>query len=151
MIVRDIEPVRLVFYEKLKIIEKKYGLNSSDDIDENQYDNFFNEVINTVNDGLKDACGDHIGPIHNLNVDFLYSNVICDKPNENITWEYLQTTDNKYHKFIFAKKVLERCFIIFECLEDMDLLLGLSFSLKLITNVQNDFFKLERAEMIFKI
>lgn len=144
MIVGGIKPIRLHFLEELKIIEMKYDLYSSDNMDENQYGNFFNDVINTVNNGLKRVSA------HNLNMDFLYSNIICDKPNEDITWEYLQTTDDEYHKFIFAKKVLERCFIIFNCLEDIDLFLDLSFRLQLITNVRNDFFKLDRDEMIYK-
>lgn len=149
MIVRDMKIIRYEFFAQLRVMQGICDSFSSNKIDEKHYDNFFNDVINVVNNGLNDVCGGETSYI-NLNMDFLYSNVICDNPNEDITWEYLQTTDNDYHKFIFANKVLERCFIILKQMEDLDLLLDLSFYLGLITNVENEFFQSEREEMIYK-
>ena len=96
MIVRDMKIIRCEFFAQLRIMQGICDSFSPNKIDEKHYDNFFNEVINVVNNGLNDACGGKTSYI-NLNMDFLYSNIICDKPNEDITWEYLQTTDNDYH------------------------------------------------------
>lgn len=135
---RDYE--RLIFLEKLREVQIKFEFAlSSGDVDNEQYNTYFNNIIDIVTN--------HTIDYYKLD----YSKIKArNKSNKNITWDYVQSTDNAYDKYTFAKKVHDRCLIALENISDINLLLDLDYYLGLITNVKNFYFSLDKTEAIQK-
>lgn len=132
------EARRKVFLVKLREAEMRFNFAlHSGDVDDKQYNNYFNEIIDIVNDNTIDCC----------KLD--YSKIKAgNNSNRNITWEYVQSTDNAYDKYTFAKKVHDRCLVALDNISDINLLVNLDFSLGLITNVKNFYFNFDKEEAI---
>lgn len=134
------EHERLIFLEKLREIQIKFEfVLSSGNVDNEQYNDYFNRIMDIVNN--------HTIDYYKLD----YSKIKAhNKSNKNITWDYVQTTDNAYDKYTFAKKVHDRCLVALENISDINLLLDLDYYLGLITNVKNFYFSLDKTEAIQK-
>ena len=134
------EEERLVFLEKLKFVQKKFEFAlSSGDVDDEQYNTYFNEIMNIVNNNTIDY--------YKLD----YSKIKAhNKSNKNITWDYVQFTDNTYDEYTFAKKVHDRCLVALDNISEINLLLDLDLYLRLITNVKNFYFSLDKEKAIQK-
>ena len=134
------EHERLIFLEKLREIQIKFEfVLSSGNVDNEQYNDYFNRIMDIVNN--------HTIDYYKLD----YSKIKAhNKSNKNITWDYVQTTDNAFDKYTFAKKVHDRCLVALENISDINLLLDLDYYLGLITNVKNFYFSLDKTEAIQK-
>ena len=134
------EHERLIFLEKLREIQIKFEfVLSSGNVDNEQYNDYFNRIMDIVNN--------HTIDYYKLD----YSKIKAhNKSNKNITWDYVQTTDNAYDKYTFAKKVHDRCLVALENISYINLLLDLDYYLGLITNVKNFYFSLDKTEAIQK-
>ena len=114
-------------YEALKFrlfeIEKKYYYFERIEVTYKDYERYYREIIHVAN-----------------HYDIDYSNITARNGSKKITWEYVQSTDNSYEKFIFAKKVYDRIRITANNIENINLLLDLDHYLGLITNVKNFYF-----------
>ena len=134
------EHERLIFLEKLREIQIKFEfVLSSGNVDNEQYNDYINRIMDIVNN--------HTIDYYKLD----YSKIKAhNKSNKNITWDYVQTTDNAYDKYTFAKKVHDRCLVALENISDINLLLDLDYYLGLITNVKNFYFSLDKTEAIQK-
>lgn len=125
-------------YEALKFrlfeIKKKYYYFERRKITDEDYERYYREIIHVAN-----------------HYDIDYSNITARNGSKKITWEYVQSTDNSYEKFIFAKKVYDRIHITANNIENINLLLDLDHYLGLITNVKNFYFTgLTKEEAIKK-
>lgn len=126
-------------YEVLKFqlmeIEHKYHYYfERREITDEEYEKYYLEMIQVANQ-------------HDID----YSNITARNGSKKITWEYVQSTDNSYEKFIFAKKVYDRIIITANNIENINLLLDLDYYLGLITNVKNFYFTgLTKKEAIKK-
>lgn len=134
------ERKRLIFLKKLGEVQIRFEFAlSSGDVDDEQYNDYFNRIMDIVNY--------HTIDYYKLD----YSKIKAhNKSNKNITWDYVQTTDNAYDKYTFAKKVHDRCLVALENVSDINLLLDLDYYLGLITNVKNFYFSLDKTEAIQK-
>lgn len=134
------ERKRLIFLKKLGEVQIRFEFAlSSGDVDDEQYNDYFNRIMDIVNY--------HTIDYYKLD----YSKIKAhNKSNKNITWGYVQTTDNAYDKYTFAKKVHDRCLVALENVSDINLLLDLDYYLGLITNVKNFYFSLDKTEAIQK-
>lgn len=134
------ERKRLIFLKKLREVQIRFEFAlSSGDVDDEQYNDYFNRIMDIVNY--------HTIDYYKLD----YSKIKAhNKSNKNITWDYVQTTDNAYDKYTFAKKVHDRCLVALENVSDINLLLDLDYYLGLITNVKNFYFSLDKTEAIQK-
>ena len=134
------ERKRLIFLEKLREVQIRFEFAlSSGDVDDEQYNDYFNRIMDIVNY--------HTIDYYKLD----YSKIKAhNKSNKNITWDYVQTTDNAYDKYTFAKKVHDRCLVALENVSDINLLLDLDYYLGIITNVKNFYFSLDKTEAIQK-
>lgn len=134
------ERKRLIFLKKLGEVQIRFEFAlSSGDVDDEQYNDYFNRIMDIVNY--------HTIDYYKLD----YSKIKAhNKSNKNITWDYVQTTDNAYDKYTFAKKVHDRCLVVLENVSDINLLLDLDYYLGLITNVKNFYFSLDKTEAIQK-
>ena len=134
------EHERLIFLEKLREIQIKFEfVLSSGNVDNEQYNDYFNRIMDIVNN--------HTIDYYKLD----YSKIKAhNKSNKNITWDYVQTTDNAFDKYTFAKKVHDRCLVALENISYINLLLDLDYYLGLITNVKNFYFSLDKTEAIQK-
>lgn len=134
------EHERLIFLERLRKVQIKFEfVLSSGNVDDEQYNDYFNRIMDIVNN--------HTIDYYKLD----YSKIKAhNKSNKNITWDYVQTTDNAYDKYTFAKKVHDRCLVALENISDINLLLDLDYYLGLITNVKNFYFSLDKTEAIQK-
>lgn len=134
------ERERLIFLKKLMEVQIRFEFAlSSGDVDDEQYNDYFNRIMDIVNY--------HTIDYYKLD----YSKIKAhNKSNKNITWDYVQTTDNAYDKYTFAKKVHDRCLVALENVSDINLLLDLDYYLGLITNVKNFYFSLDKTEAIQK-
>lgn len=134
------ERKRLIFLKKLMEVQIRFEFAlSSGDVDDKQYNDYFNRIMDIVNY--------HTIDYYKLD----YSKIKAhNKSNKNITWDYVQTTDNAYDKYTFAKKVHDRCLVALENVSDINLLLDLDYYLGLITNVKNFYFSLDKTEAIQK-
>lgn len=134
------EDRRQIFVKKLRDVQIRFEYASySGDEDDKLYDNYFNEIMDIINTNTIDC--------YKLD----YSKIKAhNKSNRNINWDYVQSTDNAYDKYTFAKKVHDRCIVALENISDINLLLDLDFSLRLITNVKNFYFNLGKEEAIQK-
>ncbi len=134
------ERKRLIFLKKLMEVQIRFEFAlSSGDVDDEQYNDYFNRIMDIVNY--------HTIDYYKLD----YSKIKAhNKSNKNITWDYVQTTDNAYDKYTFAKKVHDRCLVALENVSDINLLLDLDYYLGLITNVKNFYFSLDKTEAIQK-
>lgn len=134
------ERERLIFLKKLREVQIRFEFAlSSGDVDDEQYNDYFNRIMDIVNY--------HTIDYYKLD----YSKIKAhNKSNKNITWDYVQTTDNAYDKYTFAKKVHDRCLVALENVSDINLLLDLDYYLGLITNVKNFYFSLDKTEAIQK-
>ena len=125
-------------YEALKFrlfeIEKKYYYFERIEVTYKDYERYYREIIHVAN-----------------HYDIDYSNITARNGSKKITWEYVQSTDNSYEKFIFAKKAYDRIRITANNIENINLLLDLDHYLGLITNVKNFYFTgLTKGEAIKK-
>lgn len=134
------ERKRLIFLKKLGEVQIRFEFAlSSGDVDDEQYNDYFNRIMDIVNY--------HTIDYYKLD----YSKIKAhNKSNKNITWDYVQTTDNAYDKYTFAKKVHDRCLVALKNVSDINLLLDLDYYLGLITNVKNFYFSLDKTEAIQK-
>ncbi len=135
---RERELKRLIFLKKLSEVQIKFEFAlSSGNVEYKQYTTYFNQIIDIVN---------------NHSIDYYkldYSKIKAhNKSNKSITWEYVQSTDNAYDKYTFAKKVHERCLVALDNISDINLLLDLDYYLGLITNVKNFYFTFDKEEAI---
>lgn len=134
------ERERLIFLKKLREVQIRFEFAlSSGDVDDEQYNDYFNRIMDIVNN--------HTIDYYKLD----YSKIKAhNKSNKDITWDYVQSTDNACDKYTFAKKVHDRCLVALENISDINLLLDLDYYLGLITNVKNFYFSLDKTEAIQK-
>ena len=135
---RERELERLIFLEKLREVQIKFEFAlSSGNVDDEHYTTYFNQIIDIVN---------------NHSIDYYkldYSKIKAhNNSNKSITWEYVQSTDNAYDKYTFAKKVHERCLVALDNISDINLLFDLDYYLGLITNVKNFYFTFDKEDAI---
>ena len=125
-------------YEELKFrlfeIKEKHYYFEHIEVTDKDYERYYREMIHVAN-----------------HYDLDYSNITARNGSKKITWEYVQSTDNSYEKFIFAKKVYDRILITANNIENINMLLNLDYYLGLITNVKNFYFiRLTKEEAIKK-
>lgn len=134
------EHERRIFLQKLKKVQIRFEFElSAGNVYDEQYNNYFNEIMEIVNN--------HTIDYYKLD----YSKIKAhNESKKNITWGYVQSTDNAYDKYTFAKKVHDRCLVALDNISDINLLLDLDYYLGLITNVKNFYFSLDKKEAIQK-
>lgn len=126
-------------YSSMNRYNNSKNILPSDNVDDEQYNNYFNQIIDIVDTHT----------IYSYKLD--YSKIKAhNKSKRNITWDYVQSTDNAFDKYTFAKKVYDRCLVTIKNSYDIIQLIALNHYLGLLTNVKNFYFNLSLSEAIQK-